>query len=407
MKNQIALISVHGDPATQTGIEEAGGQCVYVREIGEELAKLGFQVDMFTRKIRAGEPEIVQHSSKCRTIRLLAGPEKFIPRDEIYGYMPQFLESLKKFQLKEGINYSLVHTNYWLSGWVGLQLKKLCGVKLIHTYLSLGAVKYKVTCSRPLISEIRLDIEKQILEYSDYVIANSPQEVKDLRELVSHKGKIKIIPLGTDTNLFRYIDKANARRKLGLEVTKQIVLYVGRFDPRKGIETAVRACAQSKALSKNNLKLVIVGGSSPERLDRTEQKRIEKIVQELGLVEHTIFAGRVDHENLPLYYASANVCVVPSHYEPFGLVAIEAMACGTPVIASRVGGLKFTVVSKQTGLLVPPQNTTAFTNAIDRILEDWSWSEKLGKNAIDRVNNYFSLQEIAIRLSTLYREFPY
>ena len=241
MKNRIALISVHGDPATQTGIEEAGGQCVYVREIGEELAKLGFQVDMFTRKIKAGEPEIVQHSSKCRTIRLLAGPEKFIPRDEIYGYMPQFLESLKKFQLNEGINYSLVHTNYWLSGWVGLQLKKFCGVKIIHTYLSLGAVKYKVTSSRPFISEIRLDIEKQILEYSDCVIANSPQEVKDLRELVSYKGKIEIIPLGTDTNLFRPINKAYARQRLGLEITKQIVLYVGRFDPRKGIETAVRA----------------------------------------------------------------------------------------------------------------------------------------------------------------------
>lgn len=402
-RQAIALISDRADPAAEIGKEEAGGQNVYVRQVGEALAKLGWQVDMFTRKIHPEDAAIVQHSPHCRTIRLVAGPESFVPRDELFKYMPQFVEAFHKFQTKEGTNYPLIHTNYWLSAWVGLQLQKTSNIQLVHTYHSLGAVKYQSVPSIPLVASTRLTVERQILENSNCIVATSPQEREYLHQLVSDRGRVEVIPCGTDIDNFRLIPKEEARAKLGFAQSDRIVLYVGRFDPRKGIETMVQACAQTQARTQGNLKLVIAGGSDTERADGRERERIERIVREVGLAEETIFAGRIGHDLLPLYYTAADVCVIPSHYEPFGLVAIEAMACGTPVVASNVGGLKFTVVPEETGLLVPPQDNAAFAAAIDRILADELWAKKLRKQASVRVRQNFSWTGVAIQLSELYR----
>lgn len=407
-RQPIALISEHGDPAAEVGSEEAGGQNVYVRKVGEALAALGWQVDMFTRKTDPEQPTVVQHSQHCRTIRLVAGPEKFIARDRLFEYMPQFVEAFQKFQTKESTNYPLVHTNYWLSGWVGLRLKERSNIQLVHTYHSLGAVKYKAVAHRPPIASTRLMVEQQILEQANCIVATSPQEEDALRSLVSKLGHVEVVPCGTDPDNFRRIPKAEARKQLGLELDERIVLYVGRFDPRKGIETMVRACAllcqdANPISTQGNLRLVIAGGSHPEMPDWQEQKRIEQIVNELGLAEQTLFTGRLGHDVLPLYYAAADVCVIPSHYEPFGLVAIEAMACGTPVVASNVGGLKFTVVPEETGLLVPPQDTAAFAAAIERILGNELWAKKLGIQASEQVRRKFSWTGVGIQLSDLYR----
>ncbi len=210
-----------------------------------------------------------------------------------------------------------------------------------------------------------------------------------------------MIPCGTDISTFHAIPRIEARVKLGLKLNESIVLYVGRFDPRKGIETLVRACAQLG--DQPNLRLVIVGGSDPDSVDGKERERIEQIVWETGMAAQTTFVGRVGHDLLPLYYTAADVCVIPSHYEPFGLVAIEAMACGTPVVASAVGGLKFSVVPEETGLLVPAQDTSGFAEAIDRILSDELWARKLRKQAPIRVQQNFSWSGVAARLSDLYR----
>lgn len=398
----IALISVHGDPAAEIGVEEAGGQNVYVRQVGKTLARLGWQVDMFTRKVNPNVPAIVQHSPQCRTIRLVAGSEQFIPRDEIFQYMPQFVEAFETFRLKEGMSYPLIHTNYWLSAWVGLQLKELSLIQLVHTYHSLGAVKYQFS-AQPPIGNTRLEVERQILEQADCIVATSPQEAEYLRVLVSQKGCLKIIPYGTDANNFRLIPKAEARAKLRLNLTEQIVLYVGRFEPRKGIETLIQACVQSEAQKEGNLRLILVGGSCPDRIDGQERKRLEQIIREVGLAQKTLFSGQLDHSVLPLYYAASDVCVIPSHYEPFGLVAIEAMACGTPVVASDVGGLKFAVVPEKTGLLVPSQSITAFTTAIDRILADKGWVKQLRINASARVREQFTWERTVSQLSNLYQ----
>ncbi len=410
-RQAIALISDHGDPAAEIGKEEAGGQNVYVRQVGEALAKLGWQVDMFTRKSRATDPVIVQHSPYCRTIRLVAGPEEFIPRDRLFPYLPEFVDAFQKFQTQEGINYPLVHTHYWMSAWIGLELRKLSNIQVIHNYHSLGAVKYQAV-DRPTIAQTRMDVERQILEEANCIVATSPQEQEQLRSLVSKKGYVEVIPCGTDISNFRVLSKPEARVKLGFNLEDQVILYVGRFDPRKGIETLVRAFAQLKHQAAGQvtdqapekpLHLVIVGGSEPGQSDSLERSRIEKIVDELGITDRTIFAGRIGHDALPAYYTAADVCVIPSHYEPFGLVAIEAMACGTPVVASDVGGLKFTVVPEETGLLVPPQNEAAFAEAIDRILTDAVWACKLRRQAASRVQENFSWTGVAIQLSDLYR----
>jgi glycosyltransferase involved in cell wall biosynthesis len=402
-RQAIALISDHADPAAEIGLEEAGGQNVYVRHVGETLAALGWQVDMFTRKVNANDDDIVQHSPYCRTIRLKAGATSYIPRDHLFEHMPEFVDSFQAFQREQGLNYPLIHTNYWLSAWAGMELQKTSGIQLVHTYHSLGAVKYQSLVEIPQVAITRLRIEREILERANCVVATSPQEQETLRLLVSTRGQVEVIPCGTDTTNFCLTSKAQARTKLKLGIHEKIILYVGRFDERKGIETLVRAFALLKDQEIQNLKLIIVGGSSIDMPDGVERKRIENIVDGLGITNSTIFAGRIGHDILPLYYTAADVCVIPSHYEPFGLVAIEAMGCGVPVVASNVGGLKFTIIHEETGLLVEPKDIEAFANGIHRILFDELWVRKMRKQASANVNQRFSWTGVTIQLSELYR----
>lgn len=402
-KGTIALISVHGDPDVKIGKEEAGGQNVYVRKVGEALAEAGWRVDMFTRKSDRKQPTIVEHQPNCRTIRLTAGPQEFVSRDLLFNYLPEFVKAFLEFQNQSKSLYHLIHTNYWLSSWVGMELRKHQLVKLIHTYHSLGAVKYKSVTTVPLIASTRLKVEKTCLETADCIVATSPQEREDMRSLVSPKGNIEIIPCGTDIKSFGSIERQVAREKLGIKPETKVIIYAGRFDARKGIETLVRSLAREEVSQFKDLQLYIVGGSRPGQSDGIERDRIEEIIKELGLQNKTKFTGRLEHDVLRTYYAAADVCVVPSHYEPFGLVAIEAMACGTPVVASDVGGLQFTVAHEETGLLAPPQDEVAFAKAIGQILADNDWRDRLGKAARSRVKSYFSWDGVATRLDTLYQ----
>ena len=402
--NRIALISVTGDPAAEIGQEEAGGQNVYVRQVGLALTKAGWSVDMFTRRLSPEQSSIVQHAPNCRTIRLTAGPATFISRDEVFGYLPEFVKQIQAFQQKEGFQYSLIHSNYWLSSWVGMELKKHQPLIQVHTYHSLGAVKYSSVSERPPIASTRLATEKTCLETVDRVVATSPQEKEHMRSLVSTQGLIDIIPCGTDIERLGAIERPAARQQLNIPVDAKIVLYVGRFDRRKGIETLVRAIAKSSLRGNSNLQLIIAGGYRLGASDGIEYDRIRGIVKELGLEAITSFPGRLTESDLPMYYAAADVCVVPSHYEPFGLVAIEAMACRTPVVASDVGGLKFTVVPEVNGLLVPPQDETAFAKAIDRILSDPTLRDNLGQTARQRVEIVLSWDSVASQLSCLYNK---
>ncbi|HLP87131.1 MAG TPA: glycosyltransferase [Nostocaceae cyanobacterium] len=404
-ENRIALISVDGDPAVEIGREEAGGQNVYVRQVGYTLAEMGWQVDMFTRRSSSKQAAIVPHHPNCRTIRLNAGPAEFIGRNDLFDYLPEFVEEFRRFQQEQGYTYPLIHTNYWLSSWIGMELKKHQPLVQVHTYHSLGAVKYKTLGGTlPEVAIQRLAVEKACLETVNRVVATSPQEQKHLRTLVSSQGEIEMIPCGTDIEKFGGIERNHARQKLDIEPDAKMVFYVGRFDRRKGIETLVRAVGRSQFRNEGKLKLVIGGGYVPGHSDGMERDRIAQIVAELGLTDITTFTGRLDHSVLPYYYAAADVCVVPSHYEPFGLVAIEAMASKTPVVASAVGGLQFTVIPEVTGLLAPPKNADAFALAIDRILANPEWRDQLGEAGRQRVEIAFSWYSVGVRLTQLYTQ---
>jgi D-inositol-3-phosphate glycosyltransferase len=330
-KGHIALISVHGDPTASLGQDGAGGQNVYVRKIGEALAHRGWKIDMFTRCTNPAQPLIMEHFPGCRTIHLTAGLQVYINRDHLFETLPQFVDALLKFQHDQQIIYPLIHTNYWLSSWVGMQLRQKQLTKHIHTYHSLGAIKYRSAPAVPLVMKTRLAVEKDCLETASSIVATSTEEEKDMRAWVSNKGNIDVIPCGVDINNFQVLSRDAARQNLEISSDKQVVLFVGRFDPRKGIKTLLNAVAQMKIQAQKPLQVLLVGGGQ-NPADIQERQRLEEIIQQKGLSSLITFVGAIDHQQLTEYYTAADVCVIPSHYEPFGLVAVEAMACGTPVI---------------------------------------------------------------------------
>ena len=410
-RGNLALISVHGDPAVSKGREALGALNVYVRHLGEALARQGWRVDMFTRRTDPEQAQIVEHGPNCRTIRLDAGPATFVDRYYLYDCLPEFLDSFLEFQVRSRVQYALVHTNYWLSSWVGMELRKHQLFKHVHTYHSLGA--HAPECDfapgslnglELEVAQERLAIERNSLAKGDLVIATSPQERDSLRRLISHEGKIEIIPCGTDLQTFSGLEQDVARQQLKFTPSQKLVLYAGRFDPRKGLDVLVRAMADEAMASHGDSQLLIAGGSRPGQADGQERDRIEALVDELGLSDRVRFLGRVDQDLLSIYYAAVDLCCLPSHEEPFGLAALEAMACGTPVVASTVGGLNFTVLPEQTGLLVTPGDTSQLAQAMARMLGDRSWAAHLGRASRARVEAHFSWDGVASRLDQVYSE---
>ncbi len=395
----IALISVYSDPAA-----EVGSQNVYVRSLAEALSRLGWQIDIFTRKTDVAQANIVQHSPKCRTIRLTAGVMQYIPQQQLIGYLPEFLKQLRQFQLINRIQYRLIHTNYWLSAWVGMELKKTQPLKHVHTYHSLGAVKYAHANNLTNIVKTRLAIEKACLETADLSIATCPQQKEYLQELVSTKGNIEIVPCATDTRIFGSVAHETARQKLRIEPDIFNILYVGRFNHRQGLETLLKAVSKPCLHSGNNIRLTLVNNSHRYSHHQLERKRIEKRVRDLSIENITTFRERLSREKLAVCYAAADVCVVPSHYNPLGMVAIEAMASGTSVIASNADSLKYVVQHEQTGLLFPARNSFVLSKAIFRLMNEPEWRLKLSVFARERVYELFDWDGVANQLGEFYLE---
>ncbi len=398
----IALISVHGDPSVEIGKEGAGGQNIYVRHVGDVLAGKGWKVDMFTRKVDPKQEDIVEHSPNCRTIRLQAGPLSFIGRSQLFEHLSDFVDSFLQFEHQTERLYPLIHTNYWLSGWVGLRLKERQPMRMVHTYHSLGSIKYQNVEDIPLIAEKRVQIERNCLENADRVVATSPHELEDMRSTLSEKGEVEIIPCGTKTETFGLVSREEARKRLDIPQDQKMIIYVGRFDPRKGLETLVRAVNRPE-VRQHDFHLYIVGGSHSDQKDQAERDRIENLVHSLDIADYVTFTGQLDHSKLPTYYSASDVCVIPSHYEPFGLVAIEAMASGIPVVASAVGGLRFTVDPEETGLLAPARDDHAFSECIDRVLSQPDMRDRMGNAGKQSVHDNFSWDGVTDQLSDLYQ----
>ena len=389
------------------GGRDAGGLNVYVRELSRQLDRLGVCVDIFTRREDATTPEIVPLSGGVRVITIAAGPAEVARKDDVFDYLPEFVAEVALFALREGQRYDVVHSHYWLSGWAAHLLRRFWHAPVAHTFHTLAHLKNAVASDGGHESMLRLQVERRLLDVLDNIIAPNPEERAEMVwKLGADNAKICTIPPGIDLDLFSPRDPEGARRRLDLP-DGPLVLFVGRVDAMKGIDVLLDSFAQlvERGGTARRPRLVFVGGTlirdeSGERLG-PDLRFVAERARQLGVRDDILFRGCAPQDQLPDYYAAATVLAAPSRYESFGLVAVEAMACGLPVVASRAGGLKFTVEEGIGGLLVPPSDTTAFADSLARVIEDRSLRASLQVGARQAAVR-FSWQSIGPAMLRLY-----
>jgi D-inositol-3-phosphate glycosyltransferase len=390
------MLSVHGCPLARLGTREAGGMQLYVRALSRELGKRGLVVDVFTRRSDPMLPEIVSFGRNARVIHLDAGEPAPIDKASVFDHLPAFLGELERFRCTEGVDYDVVHSHYWLSGWVGNVLARRWDVPHVAMFHTLGRLKNRAM-SETLEAPVRSDVETRIAASADRIIASSEHERESLVELYrARRERVSVVPCGVDLGLFQPVDRGMARARLGL--SGDVILFVGRMDPIKGLDVLLRSLALLKFRS--GFSLVVVGGSGNER----EMLRCQDLVAALDLADRVQFRGSVPQEELPLYYGAATLLVVPSHYESFGLAAVEALACGTPVVASMVGGLPTIIHDGENGYLVPWRQPSEFADRIERIVADDALRRRLASRARASVAR-FGWSAIADRIVSIYGEF--
>jgi D-inositol-3-phosphate glycosyltransferase len=396
LATSIAVISIHADPLGRLGSKETGGMNVYIRELAGELAREGLVLDIFTRKVDGAEPEVVELTPGARVIRIAAGPQASIDKNDVYYYLPEFVAGVERFRRQNALAYDVVHSHYWLSAWAGARLAYSWQVPHATMFHTLGEVKNR--CGAPgEESALRIAVERQSVAVADRIVAASADEQSHLVNLYQANPRlVEIIPCGVNTKLFRPLDRPAARDQLGLSGSFTL-LFVGRMDPLKGADILLAAAAQL-APRIPELRVVVVGGdAAPE----SEETRVRELACRLGLEGIVRFEGAVPQGQLPFYYSAADLCVVPSYYESFGLVAVEALACGTPVVASRVGGLPVVVKSGENGLLVAERSPEAFAASIGTLYEDRERLAALAATARRSVG-HLNWNAIARRICAVY-----
>lgn len=392
---RIAFVSVHASPLAQLGGRESGGMNVYVREMGRALGRRGIQIDIFTRWQQPDLPQIIPLGENVRVVHLPAGGVGELDKNRLYPHLPEFLYHLLRFKEVNRLHYHLVHSHYWLSGWVARFLRQRWQVPWIAMFHTLGMAKKQARVGE-WEPTLRLDTERRVVTGADLLVACSDQEREHLLHFYrALPHKVKVIPCGVDMALFRPMAKPRAKAALGLS-GQEVVLFVGRIEPLKGIEILIRTVAQLE--DHRNLCLLIVGGDGRSA---QEFSRLRAVARELGIAERVRFLGRVEQEKLPLLYSAADVCVVPSYYESFCLVALEALACATPVVASRVGGLKSTVRDGETGFLIPWRCPGPFAERLELLLGNQILRRRFGKAGV-RAARDFRWSLIADRMLEVY-----
>ncbi len=405
------MLSVHTCPLATLGGKKTGGMNVYVRELSAELARRGICVDVFTRLENAAEPRIncTALGPGARVIHLPAGPEAPLSTTYIYRHLPQFVENMLAFAKAEGIRYEVLHSHYWLSGWAALELKEEWQVPVVHMFHTLGRMKNRVAQSvAEREDDLRIATEQDIIERADCIIAATPAERIQLMWLYgANMRRIRVIPPGVNVSHFHPIPKHEARQAIGMRDDSLLLLFVGRIEQIKGIDVLLQALAilkQDGGGILQNLHLAIIGGAADEEAEEdTELRRLKTLGAELGLDGLVAFLGAKNQETLQYYYSAAEAVIMPSHYESFGMVALEAMACGTPVIASEVGGLAFLVQDGVTGFHVPTNDPTELAGKIRLILENEPLRREMAAAATAYAQRY-SWPLIADRIEQLYME---
>jgi len=375
------MLSVHTCPLAALGGKETGGMNVYVRELARELARMRMQADIFTRSQNPTIPRVVTLAEGVRVVHLAAGPQAPMARERVFEHLDEFVDGVEAFRIAAGADYDLIHAHYWLSGAVGLALRRRWAVPLVQMFHTLGRLKNDASHNgADREPDVRIAEEARIVGAADRIVAST---VVERAHLVGHYGadpsRIAVIPCGVDTELFTPGAQAAARAALGLGDEPQL-LYVGRQTPIKGLETLLDAMARLRA-GGTPARLSIVGGDADEPLDGHEAALRERLGR-LGLGKAVTFVGAQPQDRLPAWYVAADATVLPSYYESFGMVALEAMACGSPVVASRVGGLQTTVRDRVTGLLVREHDPAALAEALERLLGDEDLRWRLGREGV-------------------------
>jgi len=387
---RVAALSVHTSPLATLGRTDAGGMNVYVRELSCHTAALGLPVDVFTRRTDPNTPETVALCPGVNVVSVTAGPPTALSKHEIFPLLPAFAAEVARYAARQGANYDAVHAHYWLSGWVAHLLKADWDTPFVQMFHTTAHRKNAVAGADGQESALRLDTERRLTDLADSLIAANPDERDDLLGLQqTPTDKVCAIPPGVDLDLFRPQNRTAARAALGLDIQDRVILFVGRIDPIKGIDTLLRAMGHLVAQAHSIPTLLFVGGETdPGGAPIGSLADLCASAAELGLAQSIRFVGSQPQDQLPRYYAAADVVAVPSRYESFGLVAVEAMACGTPVVASRAGGLAYTIEDEVSGLLVPVGDSHALAHALARVLDDRDLRTHLGAGARTAAQRY-------------------
>ena len=404
MNKRIAFISEHASPLATLGGVDSGGQNVYVAELPKQLAKLGYCIDIFTRKDDVHISEVINWLPNIRVINIKAGPEMAVAKESLLPMMDEFATGMIDFMKKENTCYDLIHANFFMSALVASKIRKVLNIPYVVTFHALGLVRKIHQKEMDKFPVRRIEIERNIISDADWIIAECPQDKMDMMKLYNAvPDKISIVPCGFSSKEFYPIDKKWARQILNLPQNEKIILQLGRMVPRKGVDNVIRAFSKIRKKF-NNVRLVIVGGEhdNPDPALCPEIARLKQIAIDEGIEPAVIFTGRKQRNWLKFYYAAADLFVTTPWYEPFGITPLEAMACGTVVIGSNVGGIKFTVEDGKTGLLVPPDEPEALANKIELLIKDKLLLKTMHNNALRRVNKYFTWYGVAILCDHIY-----
>ncbi len=407
---KIAMLSYHTCPLATLGGKDTGGMNVYVRDLTRELGREGVHVDVFTRSQDEHVPHVLHDLGYGnRVVHVPAGPEVPLPKQQLAEHIPQFVEGIKAFAAEKGIHYDLIHSHYWMSGIAAEALSDAWGgTPIIQMFHTLGEMKNRVAQTESeKEGAYRLDGEHRVMARADRIIAATPAEQAQLEWLYkADVRKVVVIPPGVDPDHFYPIPVDEARQFIGLAPDKKMLLFVGRIEPLKGLDTLIKAvaCLRVKDLPEP-VHLAVIGGDPdvpPEEMT-TEMARVQKMCDELTVGKMVAFLGRRGQDTLPYYYSAADVLVMPSHYESFGMVALEAMACGTPVIASQVGGLAFLVQDGITGYHVADGDDDDLCQKLSGLLGNPRLRQTFGRNAAEYAKDY-AWDKIARKVVEVYHE---
>ena len=404
---RIAMLSYHTCPLAILGGKDTGGMNVYVRELTRQLGRMGVHVDVFTRSQDEHVPHVLHDLGYGnRVVHVPAGPEVPMAKRELAEYIPQFVEGIHQFVAEKGLQYDLIHSHYWMSGLAAETLGDAWGVPIVHMFHTLGEMKNRIARSEDeREGAYRIDGEKRVIARANRLIAATLAEQTQLQFLYkADKRKITVIPPGVDVGHFYPIPMDEARQYVGVDPDNKLVLFVGRIEPLKGLDTLIKAISCQRTANLGQVTLMIIGGDpdvSPQEMS-AEMTRIQKLCDDLCMGRMVVFLGKRAQDTLPYYYSAADVLVMPSHYESFGMVALEAMACGTPVIASQVGGLAFLVKDGETGFHVPDQDPEALCEKLLILLSDRHQREKMGLRAAEYARDY-AWANVAAQMMDMYK----